>query len=278
MNVTEAAEYVAYFEPLDGIEIGVAMSTNAYLPAYSHQSLTQQIYTAEEMGGETCEISSVSFFNTGTSTSCNLAIYMVNTDKTVFNSTNDWITVTEANQVFSGSVTMAAKSWTTIYFPTPFSYNGSSNVALIIDNNSNSYTDGYANCRTFSTDENQAIRIYSYGTNYDPYNPSIYTGLPMNVKNQVIFGIPSYDYTVTATTNTSNSGTVSGGGSCYFNQTITLTATPNANYVFNNWTKNGTVVSYLSTYTLTVTESAEYVANFQEVTNGIAIGNATYTN
>ena len=280
LTVTESAEYVANFEVApNGIVIGNSTNTSYYLPTYyNNYSLSEQIYTADEMGGTACQISSVSFFNTGTSPSFNLAIYMVNTDKTAFNNANDWIAVTEANQVFSGSVTMTEKNWTTIYFATPFYYDGSSNVALIIDNNSNSYTDGYANCRTFSTDENQAIRIYSYGTNYDPYNPSIYTGLPMNVKNQVIFGIPSYDYTVTATTNTSNSGTVSGGGSCYFNQTITLTATPNANYVFNNWTKNGTVVSYLSTYTLTVTESAEYVANFQEVTNGIAIGNATYTN
>ena len=277
MNVTEAAEYVAYFEPLDGIEIGVAMSTNAYLPTYSHHSLTQQIYTAEEMGGETCEISSVSFFNTGTSTSCNLAIYMVNTDKTVFNSTNDWITVTEANQLFSGSVTMAAKSWTTIYFPTPFSYDGSSNVALIIDNNAITYNYGNILCRTFSTNEYQAICINSFNTNYDPYNPSAYTGTRIKYKNHVVFGIPNYDYTVTATVNPANSGTVSGGGSCYLNQPITLTATPNAGYVFKNWTKNGTVVSYLSTYSLTVTESAEYVANFEVAPNGIVIGNSTNT-
>ena len=277
MNVTEAAEYVAYFEPLDGIEIGVPMSTNAFLPTYSYHSLTQQIYTAEEMGGEACEISSVSFFNTETSTSCNLAIYMVNTDKTAFNGTNDWITVTEANQVFSGSVTMAAKSWTTIYFPTPFSYDGSSNVALIIDNTPNSYNNGNIFCRTFSTNEYQAICINSYYTNYDPYNPSAYTGTRIKYKNHVVFGIPSYDYTVSVTANPANSGTVSGGGDCYLNQPITLTASPNPGYVFNNWTKDGTVVSYLSTYSLTVTESAEYVANFQEITNGFAIGDATNT-
>jgi hypothetical protein len=277
MNVTEAAEYVAYFEPLDGIEIGVPMSTNAYLPTYSHHSLTQQIYTANEMGSTACQISSVSFFNTETSTSCNLAIYMVNTDKTAFNGTNDWITVTEANQVFSGSVTMAAKSWTTIYFPTPFSYDGSSNVALIIDNNANTYNYGNILCRTFSTNEYQAICINSFNTNYDPYNPSAYTGTRIKHKNHVVFGIPNYDYTVTATVNPANSGAVSGGGSCYLNQPITLTATPNEGYVFDNWTKNGTVVSYLSTYSLTVTESAEYVANLQEITNGFAIGDATNT-
>ena len=277
MNVTEAAEYVAYFEPLDGIEIGVPMSTNAFLPTYSHHSLTQQIYTANEMGGTDCQISSVSFFNTETSTRCNLSIYMVNTDKTAFNSTNDWITVTEADQVFSGSVTMAAKSWTTIYFPTPFSYDGSSNLALIIDNNAISYNNGNVFCRTFSTNEYQAICINSLITNYDPYNPSAYTGTRIKSKNHVVFGIPSYDYTVTVTANPTNGGMVSGGGSCYLNHPITLTASSNPGYVFNNWTKDGTVVSYLSTYSLTVTESAEYVANFEAAPNGIVIGNPNNT-
>ena len=34
--------------------------------------------------------------------------------------------------------------------------------------------------------------------------------------------------------------------------------------MFNSWTKNGEVVSYLSHYDLNVSESAEYVANFYE--------------
>jgi hypothetical protein len=278
LTVTEDAEYIAYFEPMDGIAIGEATSTNMYLPTYYYSSLTQQIYTVEEMGSEACEISSVSFFNTGTSKNRNLTIYMVNTNKTAFNDASDWIPVTEANQVFSGSVTMAAKKWTTIYFATPFSYDGSSNVALIVDDNSNNYNYGSINCRTFDTDEYQAIRICGSGTDFDPYNPSTYTGTLMNVKNQVVLGIPSYDYTVTATVNPANSGTVNGGGPCYFNQPITLTATPNEGFVFYNWTKDGNVLSYLSRLNLTVTESAEYVANFQEVTDGIVIGDATNTN
>ena len=277
MNVTEAAEYMAYFEPMDGIVIGEATFTNSYLPIYSFNSLTQQIYTAEEMGGEACEISSVSFFNTGQSKNPDMNIYMVNTNKTAFNGINDWITVTEANLVFSGSVTMAARNWATIYFATPFSYDGSSNVALIVDDNSSIYNYGYINCRTFSTNENQAICINGFITDYDPYTPSAYTGTLMSVKNQVVFGIPSYEYTITPTANPSNNGTVSGGGPCYLNQPVTLTATPNSGYVFSNLTKDGEVVSYLSSYTITVTESAQYVANFQQM-DGIVVGNATYTN
>ncbi len=274
LTVTEGAEYMAYFEPMDGIVIGEATSSSTYLPTNNPYSLTQQIYTSEEMGSEACEISRVSFFNTGTSKTRNLSIYMVNTNKTAFSGTSDWITVTEADQVFSGSVTMVAKDWTTIYFATPFSYNGSSNVALIVDDNSNTANYGSIKCRTFETGESQAIRIYGSDTDYDPYNPSGYTGKLMTEKNHVVFGIPSYDYTVTVMANPEEGGGVIGGGLCYSNQPITLTATPNEGYVFDKWTKDGENFSYFSTLNLTVTEGAEYMAYFEPM-DGIVIGEAT---
>ena len=277
MNVTEPAEYVAYFEPMDGIVIGNGTYANTYLPSYYYNSLTQQIYTASEMGGTSTEISSVSFFNTyDYGSTRNWNVYMVNTDKVSFESASDWIPVSESDLVFSGNVTITSHGWATVYFSTPFQYDGTSNVALIVDDNSNSYS--YLKCRTFGTEGNQAIRIYGYsGSDYDPYNPSSYTGTLLTMKNQVVFGIPSYDFTVTATVGSEGGGTVNGGGPCYLNQPITLTATPNEGYIFSNWTKNGTIVSYTSKYNLTVTESAEYVAHFELKPDGIVIGDGTYT-
>ena len=70
-------------------------------------------------------------------------------------------------------------------------------------------------------------------------------------------------YTVTATAEPSNGGTVSGGGTYSYGQTCTLTATPSSGYTFVNWTRNGTQVSTNANYTFTVTESAAYVAHFQ---------------
>ena len=279
VSVTESAEYVANFQQMDGIIIGDAVASNSYLPMYYYYSLTEQIYTASEMGGQATEISSVSFFNTGT-TNVNrkLNVYMVNTDKTSFGSTTDWIPVTDANLVFSGSVAMTNRSWVTIYFNTPFAYDGTSNVALIVDDNSNSYN-SYTYCRTFNTDSNQAIRISGSGNDYDPYNPQGYAGTLMSMKNQVVFGIPTYEYTLSVTANPEEGGTVSGAheGLYFYGQPVNLTATPNEDYVFNNWTKNGEVVSYLSTVQVPVTGNLEYVANFQKMA-GIVVGDATSTN
>ena len=70
-------------------------------------------------------------------------------------------------------------------------------------------------------------------------------------------------FTITATANPTNGGTVTGSGTYTYGQSCTLTASPATGYTFVNWTKNGIQVSTIATYTFTVTESATYQANFQ---------------
>ena len=274
-----AGDYIAHFEPINnGVAIGDAVSTNSSLPYnYSPFSLSQQIYTAEELNIGQCQISSISLFATNSESTHKITVYMVNTNKTSFESTNDWISVTEADIVYSGYFTPTYGAWTTLYFNTPFSYNGSSNIALIVDDNTGESNNG-PYYRSFNTESMQAIRINSYEENYDPNNPTTYTGTLMSLKNQIIFGFASYGCTASVSANPSEGGVVSGGGGYYFyGQNIPVNATPNPGYVFNNWTKNGTVVSYLSSDNVSVTETAEYVANFQQM-EGIVVGLPVSTN
>ena len=56
---------------------------------------------------------------------------------------------------------------------------------------------------------------------------------------------------------------MSGAGTYGFAQTCTLTATPDAGFVFVNWTKDGEVISTNSTYSFVVTENVDLVANFE---------------
>jgi phage anti-repressor protein len=164
---------------------------NYYLPSYSYYkySLTQQIYTASEIGMSGL-INSVSFFNGGAEKTRSYDVYMVHTDKSFFDNNYDWIAMTEADRVFSGTVTMAANTWTTLQFDIPFVYNGTSNLALIVDDNSGNYTSGpHMRCRVYDAQGNQTLRIYSDNNNYDPYNPSSYDGVLQSVKNQIVLGI-----------------------------------------------------------------------------------------
>ena len=273
-NVTEDVGYVANFLQTDGIIVGDAGSISFYLPTYGHKyALSQQIYTAEEMGSEAYEISCVSFFNTSYEITRDLTIYMVNTNKSSFGSNTDWITVTEADQVFSGVVAIGNRSWATIYFDTPFNYDGSSNVALIVDDNSNAINTMRG--RAFGTNDTQAIYVVG-GSDYDPYNPT-FSGTRLTEKNQVIFGHPKYKYEITAQTFPVEGGYVSGADSCYYGEALLLTATANEGYVFTKWTQGGTVVSYLSSINVSATGNAVYRANFEAIPNSIAIGEGTST-
>ena len=94
-------------------------------------------------------------------------------------------------------------------------------------------------------------------------------------------------YTITATADPANGGTVSGGGTFNYGQNCTLTATPATGYNFVRWTKNGQQVSTNATYTFNVTESAAFVAQFQlqscaifvsayPVEGGITTGGGSY--
>ena len=161
-------------------------NTNDYLPSFSYfnYSLTQQIYTAEEIG-TAGTITSIAFFNGGATKTRTYDFYLVATDKTSFANNTDWVAVTDVNKVFSGEVTMMAGGWTTIAFDRPFAYDGISNLILVTDDNTGSYTDSpHMSCRVFDG-PSQALRIYSDGTNYDPFAPQDYSGTVLGVKNQL---------------------------------------------------------------------------------------------
>ena len=72
----------------------------------------------------------------------------------------------------------------------------------------------------------------------------------------------SGSYNITISASLLSSGAVSGGGSYNANQTVSLTASPNAGYSFINWTESGTEVSTSSSYTFTATSNRTLVANF----------------
>ena len=69
-------------------------------------------------------------------------------------------------------------------------------------------------------------------------------------------------YTIAATANPNDGGTVSGAGEYNYGANCTLTATANTGYTFANWTENGSVVSTDASYTFTVTSNRNLVANF----------------
>ena len=153
-----------------GLVIGSGTATNSNLPSYNYYnySLTEQIYTASELGAAG-NITAISFYNAGAEKTRSYDIYMVHTDKLTFESNTDLIIVSEADRVFSGEVTLTRGYWTPIVLDAPFAYDGTSNLAIIIDDNSGNWTESpHMACRVFNTNGNQAIFVHSDNPNYDP--------------------------------------------------------------------------------------------------------------
>ena len=76
-------------------------------------------------------------------------------------------------------------------------------------------------------------------------------------------------FVVTAVSENTDHGTVSGGGEFSFGQSCTVTATPAEGYYFAGWIQNGQIVSSDNPFTFLVNSNMELVAHFSE---GILIG------
>ena len=273
-NVTNNMDLVANFT--EGVMIGSGTSTSDYLPSYSYYkyALSEQIYTSAELGGAGL-ITSIAFYNGGATKTRNYDFYMKATTKNTFSGNTDWIAVTAAEKVFSGSVTMTANEWTTITFNTPFVYDGTSNVILVADDNTGSYTSSpHMSCRVFDAN-NQAVYVYSDGSNYNPASPSSYNGTLMTQKNQIIItkeAISTEPVNITVSVSPAQAGTVSGGGEYLFGETCTVSVTPNEGYTFMGWNENGTIVSNDLAYSFIAINDRNLVATFIQA---IEIGEAT---
>ena len=100
---------------------------------YNKYSISQQIYTEEELGGGMYTITQVSFklVYCCVETIRNIEIYMINTDKASFESGQDWANVTAADLVYSGEVVYPGPlpgefglAWLDITLQKPFTYEG----------------------------------------------------------------------------------------------------------------------------------------------------------
>ena len=71
------------------------------------------------------------------------------------------------------------------------------------------------------------------------------------------------NYTIAATANPEDGGTISGTGTYTYQTTATLIATPSEGYTFLNWTENGEEVSTNASYSFPVTGERTLVAHFE---------------
>lgn len=98
-------------------------------------SLTQQIYTKEEIG-KSGTITSISFFYTDyVAMSRNINLYIQGiAGKSTFTSGKDFVRSSPTNLVFSGNISAKAMAgWYTIPFDKPFKYSGEENLLVTVE-------------------------------------------------------------------------------------------------------------------------------------------------
>ena len=168
------------------VVIGSGNNTYSYLPSYSfyNYSYTQQIFTANELGGPNT-LRSISFEAINVNTpNRTLSVYLMHTNASTSTS---WLPASSAQLVFTGAVNII-QGWNTLMFSAPFVYNGTDNLAVIVVDGTGNYSS--SNSWAVHTAPSGSA-MYTY-TDSAPYSitsaPTTSTGGTASYRNNVIFG------------------------------------------------------------------------------------------
>lgn len=176
----------------DSIIVGTGTEQNNQLPlnTYYNYSYTQQIYTAAEIGNTIGGINCISFQYLHSSLQTkDIEVYLGNTTKTTFNSSSDWVSISDMQLVYNGTINFTpgmADNWVTIPFNTPFEWDGVSNIVVAVVNNTGSYLDSDPSFRYHIATDNTTLYTYSDGTSYNPENQTP-TGTLSTNRNNIRF-------------------------------------------------------------------------------------------
>lgn len=174
------------------VTIGDENSTTSsyYTPAntYYNYSLTETIIDASEIGGAQT-INSISYYYdyaVPTTSKTNCTIYLQPTTRTAFaDAGNIELLNSDAVMVYSGSLN-CTQGWNEFTFNTPFDYDGTSNLLVIVDDNSGDYDGSYYKFRTSSCSEVKTVTWFDDNSNPDLNNISAYTGYSNYMESRVL--------------------------------------------------------------------------------------------
>ena len=181
------------------IQVGTDSETGNTVPFnnYYMNSWSQAIYTAQELtrGGT---IHSLQFHCAAIASEPfvddELTIYMAHTTKTIASDSYDWIPAADLVQVYSveSFAHPTDTGWFFIDLQTPFQYNGTDNLALVISRHSSAYAEDQV--YTYSTVESGAVlyRENDSDSSYGDY-PGTASGTEAAERANTIFGFLDAD-------------------------------------------------------------------------------------
>ena len=155
------------------VTIGDGTSTYYYYPVnmFYNYSLTQEIYTADEIG-TAGTINAISFYYdySGSFSMNNITLYMKNVTREAFASNTDMEPLALGDIVWTGTFAASNAGWVTITLDTPFEYDGTSNLLVAAFDGTNGYPGSSYKFRTTTCTGYKGIHWYSDSYTPDPYN------------------------------------------------------------------------------------------------------------
>ncbi|MBO7572223.1 MAG: gliding motility-associated C-terminal domain-containing protein [Bacteroidales bacterium] len=159
--------------PDDCVTIGNGTScTYTYGPVnnFYRYGYYQYIYPLSSPG----QISSLSYqycYTTAMTDKTNVNIYMGQTSNSTFSSSTDWVPLSNLTLVYSGPLNCTAQGWNTFTLTTPYYYDGTGNLVIAIDDNSNEYDGSSYTFYYTSGSGNNVLYYYSDSTDPNPASP-----------------------------------------------------------------------------------------------------------
>ena len=152
-------------------EVIAGTGTNSYnnLPLYSYgykSNTTECIYTPEELKGAGVILSiAYNASDIGNRESFPIEVYMRHRKSATYSDANDYAPASSLTLVYSGEMSFEV-GWNTIELTTPFAYNGSDNLEVVVckkSPSSYSYTQNYFYCTSIY---NKTLYRYDTDSNY----------------------------------------------------------------------------------------------------------------
>lgn len=165
------------------MEMGDGTTADNYLPSYLYygNTISQQLFTADELTGVTT-IYGFQFYCTTTGSYSRLVdVYMDTTDLTSYHSTNDYVVMSDDKIFFSGTLNFE-NGWVNIDFDSAFTVPAGKNIVLTFNDHTNSYVSS-APCYITNTDSTMAIYRYRDNTSFDPTDSFVFDGYGTNLCN-----------------------------------------------------------------------------------------------
>lgn len=182
------------------VTIGTETNTSYYCPYGNgyYYSTAESIYTPSEIGFPGV-ISQIAYYvSSASSHTATYEVYMGHKNTSLFSSTSDYLK--DYTLVYSGSLTLGTKTgWEPLTLQTPFVYNGTDNLVIVICKKSSSRTTGlyYRYSNTSSTQTLRRGTTSSSGSSYAAYGDitsSSYSFSSYNYKPniQITFSIKKF--------------------------------------------------------------------------------------